>query len=252
VALTLLLTACGGDDDDSGGNANTSEDGASTSGRTAERAQPAGQALPANNTWAASAKPELTEVGVYESADATEPTTTLANPNDVGAPLTFLVDGTEVDGERIQVFLPTPPNGSTGWVNASDVTLQANPYRIRVELGAHRLTVTNAGEVTVETPVGVGDQGMETPTGTYFLKELLQPPDPNGVYGPYAYGISGYTTNPDVAEQFGREGVVGIHGTNQPELLGTDVSHGCIRVANDVITEMVSYLPLGTPVDIQA
>jgi lipoprotein-anchoring transpeptidase ErfK/SrfK len=254
VALTLLLTACGGDDDDSAGSAGATEDGngASNSGRTAERAQPEGQTLPANNTWAATAKPELSEVGVYESADATEPTTTLANPNEVGAPLTFLVDGTEVDGERIQVLLPTPPNGSTGWVNASDVTLQANPYRIRVELGAHRLTVTNAGEVAVDTPVAVGAQGMETPTGTYFLKELLQPPDPNGVYGVYAYIISGYTTNPDVAAQFGREGIIGIHGTNQPELLGTDVSHGCIRVANDVITEMVSYLPLGTPVDIQA
>jgi lipoprotein-anchoring transpeptidase ErfK/SrfK len=53
-----------------------------------------------------------------------------------------------------------------------------------------------------------------------------------------------------VAEQYGDGGVIGLHGTNQPELLGQDVSHGCIRVANDVITEMVSYLPLGTPVEI--
>jgi lipoprotein-anchoring transpeptidase ErfK/SrfK len=200
----------------------------------------------------ATAKPDLTEVAVYDSTDATEPAQQLGNPNEHGAPLTFLVNGTSVEGDRIPVYLPTPPNGSQGWVQAGDVTLQANPYRIRIELGAHRLTVSDAGEVVVDTQVAVGDRGMETPTGTYFLKELLQPPDPNGVYGPYAYGISGFTTNPDVAEQFGNNGVIGIHGTNQPELLGTDVSHGCIRVANDVITEMVGYLPLGTPVEIVA
>jgi lipoprotein-anchoring transpeptidase ErfK/SrfK len=30
------------------------------------------------------------------------------------------------------------------------------------------------------------------------------------------------------------------------------VSHGCIRVPNDVITRMAGILPLGTPVDIRA
>ena len=45
-------------------------------------------------------------------------------------------------------------------------------------------------------------------------------------------------------------GVIGIHGTNQPELLGGPASHGCIRVHNDTISEMAGFLPLGTPVSI--
>ncbi len=45
---------------------------------------------------------------------------------------------------------------------------------------------------------------------------------------------------------------MGLHGTDAPHGLGTDISHGCIRVANDVITELAGQLPLGTPVDIRA
>ena len=44
--------------------------------------------------------------------------------------------------------------------------------------------------------------------------------------------------------------MIGIHGTNEPDSIGRTVSNGCIRVDNDVITEMASFLPLGTPVTI--
>jgi hypothetical protein len=43
---------------------------------------------------------------------------------------------------------------------------------------------------------------------------------------------------------------VGIHGTNEPQGLGTDVSHGCIRIGNDAIVRLAKTLPLGTPVDV--
>jgi lipoprotein-anchoring transpeptidase ErfK/SrfK len=57
----------------------------------------------------------------------------------------------------------------------------------------------------------------------------------------------------DVLTTFnGGEPVIGIHGTNRPDLVGTDVSSGCIRVTNDVIRKMVKILPLGTPVTIRS
>jgi lipoprotein-anchoring transpeptidase ErfK/SrfK len=46
--------------------------------------------------------------------------------------------------------------------------------------------------------------------------------------------------------------VIGIHGTNEPQLVGTDVSHGCIRLRNEDISRLVGLLPLGTPVEITA
>jgi lipoprotein-anchoring transpeptidase ErfK/SrfK len=187
-------------------------------------------------------------VQVYATAADDQPTTVLDNPNENGAPLVFLVE--EDLGEWLEVLLPIRPNGSTGFVKASDVTVSDNPYRIDIELASHRLTVTKGAEVVVDEPIGVGTASTPTPGGKYYLKELLQPPDPNGPYGPYAYGLSGFS---NVLEEFnGGDGVIGIHGTNEPEAIGTDVSHGCIRVANEAITEMAGMLPLGTPVHIEA
>ncbi len=68
--------------------------------------------------------------------------------------------------------------------------------------------------------------------------------------GAYAIGLSGYS---DTLTSFaGGPPQVAIHGTNQPQLLGTAASHGCVRVANDAIVEIAGLVGLGTPVYIQA
>jgi hypothetical protein len=43
-------------------------------------------------------------------------------------------------------------------------------------------------------------------------------------------------------------GELGIHGTSDPKSIGTAVTHGCIRLANDVITALYALVPVGTPV----
>jgi lipoprotein-anchoring transpeptidase ErfK/SrfK len=61
--------------------------------------------------------------------------------------------------------------------------------------------------------------------------------------------LSGYS---NVLTDFaGGDGVVGIHGTNDPSTIGKDVSHGCIRMTNENITKLAKSLPLGVPVVIQ-
>ena len=62
----------------------------------------------------------------------------------------------------------------------------------------------------------------------------------------FAFGLSGFSET--LTSFRGGDGVIGIHGTDEPEALGTDVSHGCVRVDNDVITSMAGLIPLGTPV----
>ena len=105
------------------------------------------------------------------------------------------------------------------------------------------------GTIVDVEPVGLGTRDTPTPGGSYYTKELLRPPNPNGPYGPFAYGLSGFS---NVLTDFaGGDGVIGIHGTNDPSLLGHDVSHGCIRMSNAGITNLVSVLPLGVPVDIR-
>ena len=175
-------------------------------------------------------------------------TVTHANPQPSGAPLVFL----EV-AERpgwVQVQLPIRPNGSTGWVRAADVTVAGVAYRLEVRRARHQLEVYRFGQLERTFPVGIGTSQTPTPGGTFYLKELLQPPTSAGPYGPFAYGLSGFSNT--LRSFAGGDGVIGIHGTDHPELVGRDVSHGCIRLRNADITVLAHELPLGTPVRIFA
>ncbi|MDP1795019.1 MAG: L,D-transpeptidase [Acidimicrobiales bacterium] len=170
----------------------------------------------------------------------------LAHPNEIGAPLTFLVRATE--GDWLRVLLPLRPNGATGWIKKSDVRLASHRYKITIELAAHRLLVTDGRETILDTPVGVGTTDTPTPGGLYYTKELMQPPNPNGAYGHYAYGLSGFS---NVITSFeGGDGVIGIHGTNDPSSIGKDTSLGCLRISNEAIDFLAKRLPLGVPVEI--
>jgi lipoprotein-anchoring transpeptidase ErfK/SrfK len=238
------LSACGG----GSGDDDAAEAGDETTTTTEEPSGNAGAFTVAGPTGALVATAVPAQVQVYASAAEDEPMTLLDNPNENGAPLVFLVE--EEQGEWLKVLLPIRPNGSTGYIRTADVTLADNPYRVDIKLAEHRLTVTKGEEVIADEPIGVGTASTPTPGGTYYLKELLQPRDPTGPYGPFAYGLSGFSNE---LESFnGGEGVIGIHGTNEPELIGTDVSHGCIRMANEAITALAAELPLGTPVHIEA
>jgi hypothetical protein len=59
-------------------------------------------------------------------------------------------------------------------------------------------------------------------------------------------GTSGYSSLSD----WPGGGVVGIHGTSEPQLIPGRPSHGCVRLRNQAITRLVELLPLGTPVRI--
>ena len=149
----------------------------------------------------------------------------------------------------MRVLLPVRPNGSQGWVRTADVKLFQHDYRITVSTGSHELRVYRAGKVVMRAPVGLGTGTTPTPGGVFYVKELIRPTNPKGAYGPYAYGLSGYS---DVLDEFlGGRGEIGIHGTNDPGSVGRSVSHGCIRMRNADITKLTTLLPLGVPVQIQ-
>ncbi len=175
-----------------------------------------------------------------------------ANPNRHGTELVFqslAEPGSElVDSGWIPVLLPIRPNGTVGWIRTEEVRLTRNPYRIEVDVDDFTLTVFRDDEIHFRTVVGIGDGETPTPYGSFYLTDLLRPSDPTGIYGPYAFGLSGFSES--LTSFNGGAGVVGIHGTNEPEALGTRVSHGCIRVTNTSIAEMATFLPLGTPVEI--
>lgn len=186
-------------------------------------------------------------LAVYHRPGQGRPFLSLAAKTVHGEPATYLVKRTSASW--VQIALARRPNGSSGWVRRSDVTLLLDYYRLKIDLTAHRLTVFLHGRVARQIPIGVGKALTPTPTGVYFVVELLKTPDPLGPYGPYAFGLSAHST---VLTHFGAggKGEIGLHGTNEPWLLGTDVSHGCIRLSNQNVTRLAKILPLGTPVEI--
>lgn len=192
---------------------------------------------------------KVASIPIY-SAPNGKVTRALPNPDPTinNQPLVFLVE--QDKGDWLQVSLPLPPNGQTGWVRASQVTVVQNSYRVDVARSAHQLRVYKDDILQKTYPVAIGTSDTPTPGGTYFIRVLLKPPNPNGDYGPYAYGLSGYSA---VLTNFnGGNGVIGMHGTNEPQVIGHDASHGCIRLRDSDITDLVTRfaLHLGTPVNI--
>jgi lipoprotein-anchoring transpeptidase ErfK/SrfK len=186
-------------------------------------------------------------VGVFPTPGATEPAQVLANPQPSGAPLVFLVRTQQP--EWLEVLLPTPPSGSTGWIRAIEVSPAQLDYEIVVELGAHRVTVLKSGQVLLQAPIAVGKSNPPPPGNVYYLKELLQLPAPDTVYGSYAFGLSGFSNQ--IKNLDPGEGVTGLHGTDDPSDLGEDVEGGSIAMSNENITVLAVTLPLGVPVEVR-
>lgn len=202
-----------------------------------ERSDPSGSVV---------ARAVVARIPAFRSPGAERPFATFRHPSPFGSPRVFLVQKTR--GDWLQALLPMRPNGATGWIRSRDVRLFEHPYRIRVDLGQRRLTVTRDGRMITRERVAVGTPGTPTPTGLFYTTVLAKPDDTTGPYGPFAYGLSAYS---EVYQEFaGGDGQVAIHGTNAPWLLGQAVSHGCIRMSNGAITRLRRTLPLGTPVRI--
>ncbi|MGW8528775.1 MULTISPECIES: L,D-transpeptidase [Nocardiopsidaceae] len=98
--------------------------------------------------------------------------------------------------------------------------------------------------------IGAGEGEIPAPEGRYYSTELLQPPDPEGPYGVYAFGLSGFS---ETLETFADgPGRLAVHGAGDEDALGRQVSHGCVRGFDEDITLMAENLPIGTPVEISA
>jgi len=173
---------------------------------------------------------------------------TFSNPTSFGADDPFVMLVTEQRGDWLKVQVPVRPNGTDGWVPASDVTLSETPYRIELSLGERRLRVFNGNDQVLETQVVIGKDETHTPTGRFYVTDKVEQSNPAGAYGPLALPISAYSEQIDEFDN--GVPVIAMHGTNRPELIGQNVSNGCIRMPNDVITRIGETVPLGTPVDI--
>ena len=93
--------------------------------------------------------------------------------------------------------------------------------------------------------MAIGKPGAETPLGRdFYVQSRFAPKDP--FYGVFAVETTAYAPISD----WPGDGLVGIHGTNAPQLIGQAVSHGCVRLPNAQAAKLRRLAPLGTPIDV--
>ena len=146
-----------------------------------------------------------------------------------------------------KLSVPGRPNSQRGWIRANEAEWWFVPNRIVIHRVSRKLEVIRMkdGKVLVSGTVAVGKPGAETPLGRDFYVQSRFVPT-NTFLGVFALETSAYSRLTD----WPGGGVAGIHGTSAPQLLGQAVSHGCIRVHNEIAAKLKKLAPLGTPIDI--
>lgn len=148
-----------------------------------------------------------------------------------------------------RVQLPMRPNGATGYVRVEDVELYRVDTRIEVDVSARRIVLFRGGKRILTVTSAVGSSATPTPTGRYYVNQILRSRDPAGPYGPLAIGVSAFSP---ILTGWAQGGPIAIHGTNQPSSIGKSISNGCMRVPNSVVRRLFRQIPVGTPVVIRA
>jgi hypothetical protein len=164
-----------------------------------------------------------------------------------GFPEVYIVLASALDArgaEWIHVRLPQQPNNVTAWVVRSALgdfhvvhtKLVVNRRTLRVRLYDH-------GHEIFQARVGVGKPSTPTPAGSFWIREKFRVAG-SPLYGARAMGTAAYSRT---LTDWPGGGIVGLHGTSEPNLIPGRPSHGCIRLENRDIKTLYALTPVGTP-----
>ena len=130
------------------------------------------------------------------------------------------------------VITPEAGDGRVAWIAQSAASLSRVSWKLKVSLGARRLTVLNHGRVVERYTVAIGTAGAPTPTGRFAVTDRLVTNDPGG---PYGCCILALTANAPHAIQGWTGGTrIAIHSTPETSSIGEAASHGCVRVTLEI------------------
>jgi lipoprotein-anchoring transpeptidase ErfK/SrfK len=146
-----------------------------------------------------------------------------------------------------RVTVPGRPNGRTGWIPAAAAQIGKVDRWLVIYRGSRKFELYVNGKLRRTGPIAVGARGMETPIGLFFVQSRFVPKR-YPILGAFAFETSGYSKLSD----WPGGGVVGVHGTDTPWLIGQAVSHGCVRLRNSDILALQKLVRVGTPVKIVA
>jgi hypothetical protein len=148
----------------------------------------------------------------------------------------------------IRVRLAALGQPGTGWVSRSALGgYGIVTTRLIVDVHSLRARLFRNGRAIFRADVGVGKAAWPTPRGEFYIRNKLTD-FASPMYGPVAFGTSARSS---VLTDWPAGGYVGIHGTDEPEILPGRVSHGCIRMRNADILRLAKLMPVGTPLTIR-
>jgi len=128
------------------------------------------------------------------------------------------------------------------------------PHYITVDRGGFRLRYYRNLEMKSSHRIAVGKVGLETPAGPYSIQNKAVDPAWQVPNSDWAGDLAGRTIpggtaeNPLKARWMGIFDGAGIHGTDETGSLGTNASHGCIRMAIPEVIELYKRVPVKTPI----
>jgi lipoprotein-anchoring transpeptidase ErfK/SrfK len=145
------------------------------------------------------------------------------------------------------------------------VTRSPGPYRpgtIVVNIGERHLYLIQPGGMAIRYTVGVGREEALNFRGSAVIGRKAEWPhwSPTGdmirrmpIYAHYVNGLPGGIGNPLGARALylyrgNQDTYFRLHGTNEPDTIGTKVSSGCIRLFNHDIIDLYNRVPVGAPV----
>ncbi|MFZ2445640.1 MAG: L,D-transpeptidase family protein [Syntrophobacteraceae bacterium] len=149
-----------------------------------------------------------------------------------------------------------PPRGKRVFLPTFWVLPSSQHYQLVINIPELRLYFFDRSNSTVQTyPIGIGDEGWESPLGSYFINEKR--PNPSWYIPASLQEKYGMTVMPPGPEnplgEFTMKfsaGPYGIHGTHMPWGVGRLVSHGCIRCYPEHIRLLYPQVPMGTKLEI--
>jgi hypothetical protein len=150
-------------------------------------------------------------------------------------------------GDWVAVLTPYTENGAPLWLRLDPKRLRAGRtnWRIDVDLSSYTARLLTSGRAVRTFSISIGMPTAPTPTGRFAITDTFRG-GLNAAYGCCALATTARQVNLPSGWLGGDR--IAIHGTTGP--LGAQVSHGCIRAADDDVSALVDKVPPGTPVDI--
>jgi len=137
----------------------------------------------------------------------------------------------------------------------TDELAERYPAYIVVDRKNHVLRFYKKLEPLRTWPIAVGKEGLETPAGLYDVQWKETNPKWRVPNSEWAGDLAGRTIppgpdNPIKARWLAFNGGAGIHGIDPSAYgsIGTDASHGCVRMRIPDVIALYARAPVGTPV----